>query len=96
MRILSTGLVLGSLIALGACTDSNMTRPSDVGSMALPTTGTQGVTSTVPARRDVGSMSAPSGSGGTVSRTAPTSSVPDTGNMALPSRAQGNSTPGRY
>ncbi len=96
MRILSTGLVLGSLIALGACAN-NPNRPTDVGNMALPTTGTAGVRAAEPAGRDVGSMQAPSGSGGALSTTAPTSRGPaDTGNMALPSRAQGNSAPTRY
>lgn len=95
MRIFSTGLTFAALIALAACA-GNTNRPSDVGNMALPTVGSPGVSSTVPAGRDVGSMSAPSGSGGAVSRVAPPSTVPDTGNMALPPAAQGNSAPRRY
>ncbi len=95
MRILSTGLTFAALIALGACA-GNTNKPNDVGNMALPTVGNAGVNSTVPTGRDVGSMSAPTGSGGAVTRTTPASSVPDTGNMALPPAAQGNSAPRRY
>lgn len=94
MRIFSTGLTFVALIALGACAN-NTTKPNDVGNMALPTVGNAGTTSAVPAGRDVGSMSAPSGSGGSVSRLAPAATAPDTGNMALPSAAQGNSLPRR-
>lgn len=98
MRIMTIGLTVAALIALGACTTpSNPGRaPSDVGSMQLPSTGTAGVATTAPRGADVGSMTAPSGSGGVVTHTSPTRSGPtDTGNMALPSNAQGYVPPRR-
>jgi hypothetical protein len=93
MRILSTGLTVAALIALGACNKGPNTPPADVGSMALPSTGAPGVTVREPTTRDVGSMTAPSGTGGVVSRTSGAPRTPDTGSMALPPAAQGNSKP---
>lgn len=95
MRIVSTGLTFAALVALAACA-GNTSRPTDVGSMALPSTGNSGVRASEPLGRDVGSMSAPSGSGGVVTRTTPAYGAPDTGNMALPPAAQGNSLPRSY
>lgn len=95
MRMLSTGLAVAALLALGACANNN-TRPTDTGSMALPAQGTTGVVTSVPPGRDVGSMQLPSQGGGVVSRGSTLPAGADTGSMALPGAAQGNSTPRRY
>ena len=94
MKSLTTGLMLAALTALAACA-GNTSRPTDTGSMALPSTNTTGTTSTTSTARDVGSMTAPSGpgSGGAVSRTVPMGTPSEQGSMALPSAAQGNSVP---
>lgn len=98
MRILSTSLTLVALLGLAACENPNsMNHPTDTGSMQLPNTSGTGTQVTPPTGRDVGSMAAPSGSGGVLTRTQPSGSraPTDTGSMALPPGAQGNSLPHR-
>lgn len=94
MKVLSTGLTVAALLAVGACSTNTARSPNDVGSMQLPSTNPGGVSTTTPTGRDVGSSQAPQGSGGVISRTTP--GAGDTGSMALPSAAQGNSSTRRY
>ncbi len=91
MKLVAKGLTLAALLAVGACTN-NPNRPTDTGSMNTPTPYRAGVAQPTTQGRDVGSAQEPMASGGVRVRE-PTGS--DTGNMALPSSAQGNSAPRR-
>ena len=92
MKSLATVLSLAVVLGTAACSPStNPNRPTDTGNMAFPAPVPQGNLGTVrPATLDTGSMNSPTVSGG-ISR--PGNYGADTGNMALPSRAQGNSLP---
>lgn len=90
MKSLKTILSLAALLGTAAC-EGNMNRPTDTGNMAFPTPVQQGNIGTArPATLDTGSMNAPTASGGTLQ---PGYTGKDTGSMALPRRAQGNSLP---
>lgn len=93
MKSLTTVLALAAVLGTAACA-GNTTRPTDTGNMAFPTPVPQGnIGYARPATADTGSMNAPTVSGGSIQTGNP---GPDTGNMALPNRAQGNSRPGSY
>ncbi len=88
MKLVAQGLTLAALLATAACT-ANTNRPTDTGSMQTPVPNRAGIVDpTMRQGRDVGSMQAPTTSGGVRVRE---STVPDTGSMAEPAAAQGNS-----
>lgn len=88
MKHVAKGLALAALLATGACAN-NPNKPMDTGSMNTPTPYRAGLTQPTTQGRDVGSAREPVASGGIAVRE---STAPDTGNMALPSAAQGNSS----
>ena len=91
MKSLTTALSLALVLGTAACAGSPATGNNDTGNMAFPTPVKQGnIGYASPASSDTGSMNTPTAGGGVVSRPSPGF---DTGNMALPSRAQGNSIP---
>lgn len=91
MKSLTTVLSLALALGVAACAGNPPVSTSDTGNMAYPTPVRQGnVGLASPATMDTGSMNMPTASGGIASRPSPGF---DTGNMALPSRAQGNSIP---
>ncbi len=92
MRIALTTLSLLAGFGLAACAN-NPNRPTDVGSMQEPAPRASGNYGTETPQVQNGSMAPNTPFGGVTTRGA---TAPDTGSMALPSRAQGNSTPGRY
>ena len=95
MKPLTTILSLAAVLAAAACAPStNPNRPTDTGNMAYPAPLPQGNIGTArPSTLDTGSVNAPTVSGG-ISQ--PAVGGNDTGNMALPNRAQGNSRPRGY
>jgi hypothetical protein len=88
MRFVFTSLTVAAVLGVAACAN-NPNRPTDVGSMQLPSQ-TGGVAVRESRTPDTGSMQLPPPSGGVVTRETTT---PDTGSMALPGAAQGNSLP---
>lgn len=93
MKSLLPVLSLAAVLGTAACAGNN-TRPTDTGNMAFPTPLPQGnIGVSRPATLDTGSVNRPAYTGGSL---APSPGYPDTGNMALPTRAQGNSRPGSY
>ena len=91
MKLVVKGLALAALLGMAACAD-NANRPTDVGNMATPAPARPGIVDPTIQGRDVGSMQEPRATGGVRVRE---STTRDTGSMALPSAAQGNSTPRR-
>lgn len=90
MKSFATVLSLAALLGMSACA-GNPNRPTDTGNMAYPAPLPQGNIGVArPATLDTGSMNTPTVSGGTLRPGNPNN---DTGNMALPPRAQGNSLP---
>ena len=91
MKSLTTALSLALALGVAACAGNPPVGTQDTGSMAYPTPMRQGNIGTAsPALSDTGSMNAPTIRGGTATQANPGF---DTGNMALPNRAQGNSLP---
>ena len=92
MKSIATILTLAAVLGTAACAPStNPNRPTDTGNMAFPAPVPQGnIGTATPATLDTGSMNTPTVRGGVAS---PGNYGNDTGNMALPSRAQGNSLP---
>ena len=91
MTFVAKGFAAIAVLGLAACAAPGQ-RPTDTGSMALPAPVATG-TMTRPAVQgppDTGSMNTPAPIGGVV-RAAPVG--PDTGSMALPNAALGNSRP---
>lgn len=93
MKSLATILSLGVVLGVAACAPStNPNRPTDTGNMAFPSPVPQGNIGTArPATLDTGSMNSPTIVNSGTLRPGYTGN--DTGNMALPTRAQGNSVP---
>ena len=92
MKSLTTALSLALALGVAACAGNPPVAQQDTGNMAYPTPVRQGnIGTATPALSDTGSMNAPTiRSGGVATNPSPGF---DTGNMALPNRAQGNSIP---
>ena len=92
MKSFAIGMGALALLGMTACTD-NMSRPRDTGSMQTPAARATGDVSTSSPTTQTGSMQQPAPTGGVTVRQ---QTRPDTGNMALPNRAQGNAGTTRY
>lgn len=92
MRFMFTSLTVVAVLGVAACAN-NPNRPTDVGSMQTPAPSPVGIAVPGHPGVDTGSVQPPPRTGGLV-RGAP--AARDTGSMALPNAAQGNSAPGRY